>query len=152
MTSTRPAGSCLTSMIRPRFSHVRTSRCFLPVSNGTKSGRFLTWSLSKGWFGTARTGCFTTAERTSTWGSQQHLCVECLAQALARRVPLQSQTAAARFPHFRVMHRHQRDAQATVFRNLIKPYDERLWAFEPGQIRNRLHEHFLHGVLGVLTL
>src|SRR5260221_2118801 len=79
--STQPVGSCSTGMIRPNFSHARTSRYFRPNLTGKKLDRFLMSSLSKEWLGTPSDGCFTTAERTSTWGSQQHPCVECLTQA-----------------------------------------------------------------------
>src|SRR5713226_6826744 len=102
--STQPAGSCSTRMIRRGFSHAPTSRSFLPDSTGKKLDRSLMSSLSKEWFGTAGTGCFTTAERTSTWGSQQHPCTEC--SAFTRRVPLHSQSAAApaiECAHFRIV-------------------------------------------------
>src|SRR5258708_14044578 len=68
-------------MIRKKFCHARTSRYFRPNLAGKKLDRFLMSSLSKEWLGTPSDGCFTTAERTSTWGSQQHPCVECLTQA-----------------------------------------------------------------------
>src|SRR5260221_5116449 len=50
------------------------------------------------WLGTASAGCFTTAERTGTWRSQQHPCVEWPKQACCATRSLFNSTWSTGFP------------------------------------------------------